>query len=218
MSEDIKEIIDMVEDSVKPGKFSILSALKDRAYPKTDVSVYIDENDSYAAAIVQEKIKEIEERDIDSGFNLSDEDKAELESLIAKRDELVKKIDEGKYVFKITGISEGLREDLYKRSLESYPIEYEETKNPFTGEAVKTEKENAERDSMLTALLWEAHIESITAPDGSVQSEITDADIDAMRRSLPLASISKVTESIEKLRIATAMFMLKVDEDFLAKS
>lgn len=218
MSEEVNEIIELVEEATKPGTFNILAALKDRAYPRVDVSVYFDESNSYKASVLQERIKEIEEQDVNSGFNLTDAEKEELASLISKRDDIIKQIEKEKYVFKIVGISEGVRDDLYKRSTEVYPIEHEETKNPFTGEAVKVEKENPERDYMLTGLLWKEHIESIVAPDGSEQKNITDEDISALRRSLPLASIAKITENIEKLRISTAMFMLKVDEDFLAKS
>jgi hypothetical protein len=35
---------------------------------------------------------------------------------------------------------------------------------------------------------------------------------------MPLASITAITEAIEKMRAATALFMMSVNEDFLAKS
>ena len=58
----------------------------------------------------------------------------------------------------------------------------------------------------------------ITAPDGSEQDGISVEDASELRRSLPIASASKITDAIEKMRVATAVFMLSVDEDFLAKS
>jgi hypothetical protein len=80
------------------------------------------------------------------------------------------------------------------------------------------EIQNPDRDRYFTGLLWQAHIKKIVDPQGNEQEGITVEDAFELRRSLPLASIGKITEAIEKMRAATAVFMMTVDEDFLAKS
>jgi hypothetical protein len=127
-------------------------------------------------------------------------------------------MDLSKYTFTVKGISEGKRDELYKVATEKYPLEYNETKNVYTGEISREEIESEERDSLLTSLLWSAHITKIEAPNGDVQDFISPEDAMELRSSLPIASNALINKSIEKIRAATAMFMISVDEDFLAKS
>ena len=209
---------ELVEAVKAPGTFSILSVLKDRLYPSDTVSVRVDEDAPYRAAAIQEKIVELEKADADSGFNLPAKAQKELDALIASRDLIVKSIEADSYIFSIVGISEGKREELLLQATALFPAEFNEDKNPYTGEVTRTEKESKDRDRIFTNLLWENHIVKIVAPDGAVQDTITHADIIELRTALPLASISAITGAIEKIRVATAMFMFSVDEDFLAKS
>jgi hypothetical protein len=52
-----QEISEIVEEAKKPGKFNILNVLKDRAYPETEVTVYLDERAAFLAAEMNEKVK-----------------------------------------------------------------------------------------------------------------------------------------------------------------
>ena len=209
---------ELVEEAQKPGTFNIVNVLKGRAYPSDIVPVYLEEQAAYDAAEITERIAEINEEDATSGFQLSKELKKELEELTAKREELVKKIDANKYLVKITGISEGKREELLKRAISKFPLEYDEVKNPITAEVVKNEIPSQERNDLFTELLWLEHITSITAPDESVQESFTLEDISQIRSNLPISATGAITEAIEKIRVSTAVFLMKVDEDFLAKS
>ncbi len=208
----------LVEEAKKPGTFNIVSVLKERAYPSDIVNLYLEEQAAYDAAEIGERIAEIEEIDSASGFQLSEDLKKELEELTAKRESLIKKIDAQKYLLKITGISEGKRDELLKQALKKFPTEYEEATSPITGEVTKNELPNQERNDFFTELLWLEHITSITAPDGSSQEEFTIEDIREIRSGLPISATGAVTEAIEKIRVSTAVFLMKVDEDFLAKS
>jgi hypothetical protein len=78
--------------------------------------------------------------------------------------------------------------------------------------------DDPDRNTLFTELLWQKHIVKITAPDGSVQDGVSLEDVSELRRSLPIAATGKLTEAIEKIRTATAVFMFSADEDFLAKS
>lgn len=202
----MSEIQEQVEEAMSKGKFSIIDAIRNRSYPKDKVFVYLNEQDAYDASKLDEEIKN------------TDASTPEYDSLLAKKDELVNQIDAGKYVFIISGVSEGDREKLQLKSAETFPIEYAENKNQLTGEITRTEIVNAERDRLFTNLLWVASIKEVIAPDGSTQDSLTLEEVFEMRESLPIAATGAITESIEKLRISTAIFMMKVNEDFLAKS
>lgn len=202
----MSNIDEQLTEATEKGKFSIIDAIRGRSYPKDKIPVYLDEQDAYTASKLDDEIASTEPLT------------AEYQELLAKKDEVLKRIGDNKYVFLISGISEGDREKLQNQAAENFPIEYSENKNGLTGEIVRTEIQSAERDRYFTNLLWLASIKEITAPDGSTQDSFTLEDIFEMRSSLPLAAIGSITESIEKLRVSTALFMLKVNEDFLAKS
>jgi hypothetical protein len=207
----IEDAVKLAEKAKAPGTFSILNVLKERAYPKDEAKVFLDEQAAYDAAGLQQKISELSKS---ADLNVQDE----IDALIAKRDELVERIENSKYVFHITGISEKARSDAFDKSVEKFPIEYEESKNPFSGEVNKTEIESKERDRLFTNILWSLSIEKIVAPDGGVQENMSVEDIASLRDMLPLAAAGVVNQSIDKIRTSTALFMISVDEDFLAKS
>jgi hypothetical protein len=207
---------ELVAEAKSPAKFNILSVLQERAYPTDEVTVYLDEETAYLASIAEEEIKAANVA-IDKDF---EDEKAQdkLEKSKQKLEKLIGKMSESKYIFTIKGIPEGRREELLIEAEKQYPIEYDENKNPFTGEVTKSEKEDRERNRLFTNMLWSENIEKITAPDGAVQEKLSPEDVKAIRASLPLASIGAINQAIEKIRAATAVFLFSVDEDFLAKS
>lgn len=210
-TEIIEEAAKLVDAAKQPGTFNILSVLKERAYPKDEVNIFLDEQSAYAASQLQEKITELSKS---ADLEVQDE----IDALIEKRDSLIQLIEASKYVFTITGISEKARNEAYEKSVEKFPIQYEESKNAFSGEVIKNEIESKERDRFFTDILWSLSIESIKAPDGNVQGNMSTSDVSALRDMLPIAAAGLVSQAIDKLRTSTALFMISVDEDFLAKS
>ena len=215
----MSDIEEMVEEAKKPGKFNIVEAVKGRAYPQLDVEVFIDEDAAYVATQIESEIKKVTD-EMDS--NSDNEELKKLtesyEEFLAKKNEIIESMGGSRYVFHLQGISEGVRNDLYDKALEKFPMKYETDRNPLTGESTKKEIEDEKRNKYFTDMLWSSYIVKITAPDGSEQDGISVEDASELRRSLPIASASKITDAIEKMRVATAVFMLSVDEDFLAKS
>ena len=207
---------ELVAEAKSPAKFNILSVLQERAYPTDEVVVYLDEHTAYLASQAEEDIKAANAA-IDKDFE-DTKAEAKLKDAEERLEKLMAKMSESKYVFTIKGIPEGRREELLIDAEKEYPIEYDEEKNPFTGEVNRTEKENRERNRLFTNMLWSENIEKITAPDGAVQEKLSPEDVKAIRASLPLASIGAINQAIEKIRAATAVFLYSVDEDFLAKS
>lgn len=203
----------LVEAAKAPTKFSIISVLQERAYPTEEVIVYLDEQTAYKAYAVEAELKADKEK-----IDFDEELEKRISDNEAKLEKLMSKMAESRYVFTIKGIPEGKREELLLAAEAKFPVEYEEEKNPFTGETKRVEIENRERNRLFTNMLWSANIEKITAPDGAIQENISLEEISEIRAALPLAAIGALNESIEKIRAATAVFLYSVDEDFLAKS
>jgi len=215
----LSDIEEMVEEAKKPGKFNIVEAVKGLAYPKADVEVFIDEDAAYVATQIESEIKKVtDEMDSNSDNKELKKLTESYEEFLAKKNEIIESMGGSRYVFHLQGISEGVRNDLYDKALEKFPMKYETDRNPLTGESTKKEIEDEKRNKYFTDMLWSSYILKITAPDGSEQDGISVEDASELRRSLPIASASKITDAIEKMRVATAVFMLSVDEDFLAKS
>jgi len=216
----LSDVEDMVNEAKKPGVFKIVDVVKGRGYPKNTVDVYISEDLAHTAAALDEKINQLQES-MDSKSVTPQGRKAlanQHENLVEEKEKLVAEISEDKYVFHITGISEGDRESLEKKAYEKYPAKYDTDRNPFTGESTKKEIGDLDRQKFFTVLLWSAHIEKIVSPSGDEQNGISPEDASELRNHLPVASISRITEAIEKIRAASAMFMMTVNDDFLAKS
>lgn len=213
---DIEDIREAVDEAKRPGTFKIVDVLKERAHPKMQVRVSVDEESAYQANKLQ---GEIEKLDIDISKAKDPKDLIKKqEELSAQKEELLSKIDKTSFTFHLTGISEGKRESLFKKAVSKYPIEYEKDLDFVTGKMEKVEKQNADRDALYTDLLWEACIEKIVNGDGDEQIGVSYTDVRTMREQMPLSAIARINESVEKLRVATAVFMMEVDEDFLAKS
>lgn len=219
MSEE-KEITEPVERAKKRGVFNIADVVRDRSYPTTEVDVFIDEDIAYAISQLDGLISKTSESLDKKSLSKKETDEIlkRREEILERKEKMISDMGGSKYIFHIRGISEGERQDIFDSVLEKYPYEYEKNRNPFTGAQEKVEIENKERDRYFTDRLWQAHITKIVAPDGSEQDAITLDDAIELRRNLPLASITKITDAIEKIRVSTALFMMTVDEDFLAKS
>lgn len=206
---------ELADNAKKPGVFNIVEVLNERSYPLDDVYVYLDEHAAYMASKIDNEIDELSKESLI--LNDDELDKKIIEKK-KERQSLIEELTSSKYVFRITGISEGRRSEIMDKAEKEFPIEYIEDKNVFSGELKRIEVENSDRDRLFTNLLWEACILSITSPSGDIQEGISLSDVIKLREALPVASSAQINQAIEKLRSSTAMFMFKVDEDFLAKS
>lgn len=212
MSDVNDEVKEMVEEVTSPKSFNVIDAISNRSYPHTTVNVFLNEELAYEASVLEDEIDDLQPRAVND-----ESAAAKLDVLEKKRDAIVAELEASCLVFHVYGISEGDREDIYNIAVKDFPVEYEESKNPYTGESVKNEIDNVERDRLFTTLLWQAQIRKIVASDGAEQSDMTKDDVEKLRRQLPIAALGSINQAIEKVRIATASFMLKVNQDFLAK-
>ena len=212
------EIREIVDEAKSPKNFNIVNVLLERSYPKTKTTVYLDEQSAYDASVLKEELGQIE--DSLRGREPSKEQAERIEKLTGEIENLLEKIQESGYVFHINGISEGKRLELFNEAVKKYPVEYEKPNelSILTGQSgEKVEKESPERDQLFTDFLWREQIEMIEDPEGSVHKELTYTDIKTIRSSLPLSALAQINTAIEKIRTATAVFMMETGEDFLAK-
>lgn len=216
---DEQEIREAVNEAKAPGTFNIVSVLQGRAYPKTEVVVYLDEAIAYEASLVQDKIDELDTK-IGKG-KMTEKQSSMRDELINQKEELADKMRASAYTVEISGISEGKREEIFAQAKKRYPIEYENSSNMaevlLGGDNKRTEKESPERDNLFTDLLWQESIKKITDPEGNIQTEFPYASIKEMRNSFPLSAIMNINQTIEKMRAAAALFVMETGEDFLAK-
>jgi hypothetical protein len=212
----VEEIREAVDEAKRPGTFKIVDVLKERAYPKMELTVAVDEDAAYKANLIKEELAKLDIKFAKK--DKSKEDQKHEEKLLAQHEELMNQIKASSFTFHLEGISEGKRNELYKNCVKKYPIEWDREMDISTGKIEKTEKESAERDALFTDLLWEACIKKIVNADGDEQVGVSYTDVRTMRDQMPLSAIARINDSIEKLRVATAVFMMEVDEDFLAKS
>ena len=217
----MSDIEEAVNEAKSRGKFKIIDAVKDRAFPEMFLDIYLDEALAFLISELDEALGDIG-KSADKKKALSkkevDEFQKRRDEILDRKNELVEQMGGAKYVFHIKGISEGKRQDIYDEAIKKFPIKYDKNRNPYTGALEKEEVDNVERDRYFTDLLWEAQIVKITSPDGEEQDGISLEEATELRRSLPAASVAKISEGIEKVRIASAAFMMSINEDFLAKS
>jgi hypothetical protein len=217
----LSDIEEMIGEAKKPGKFKIIDAVKDRAFPESFLDIYLDEALAFLISELDEAMDKTG-KSLDGKKALSKKEVETFETrrdeILNRKDELIEKMGGAKYVFHIKGISEGQRQDIFDKTIEKFPMKYEKNRNPFTGALEKEEIGDLDRDRYFSDLLWEAYIVKIVSPDGETQEGISFEEATELRRSLPAASVAKISEGIEKLRIASAAFMMSINEDFLVKS
>ena len=210
--QEIRESVDAVK---APGTFSIIDVLQNRNYPKTQTTIHLDEEAAYEAAILGEEIEAIDAKIGRSAPSQAQGKK--LEELNEKKQDIVERLNKSSYVFHLMGISEGKRESLWSECKKKYAVQYSQTPDLASGKIVKEEKESPERDDMFTNLLWQNHIVKIVDPSGNEQENLSFTEVREMRNIMPIAATSKINQAIEKMRVASAIFMFETNEDFLAK-
>jgi len=212
----VEDIRESVDEAKKPGVFKIVDVLRERSYPKMEVNVSVDEDAAYRANQIKEELAKLD-------LKYSNKDKPAKEAkretgLVEAHEREMSSIRDSSFTFHLEGISEGKRNELYKKSTQKYPVEYDREVDITTGKMDKVEKSSPDRDALYTDLLWEACIKKVVNASGDEQVGVSYTDVRVMREQMPVSAIARINDSIEKLRVATAVFMMEVDEDFLAKS
>jgi hypothetical protein len=190
---DENNVIDMVEAAQKKGKFSLVDAIKGRAFPEKAVDVYIDAASAYEFAELEALAKTL------------DPETPEYATAVDKMDELAKAIKDSKLTFHMKGVGQGLVEKVTEEANKLYP-DAQETNDPGW---VK---------HYLCALIA-GNIVKVTDLDGNEDSsEFTVEDVMQLRDIMPIDSWEILIDTMQKLTLATSYFEAVTDAGFLPKS
>jgi len=198
-----------------PETFNFAAAVLDRSYARITVPVYLNERSIQSLVEIYKEREELENKIAKIGTNVPVEYATKLNDLTELYDLTRDELKSQEYSVVITGISPEEQLQLEEQSYETYPREYEETVNPLTGGRVKTEITNDEWSTHFTALLRQAHLVSVTAPNGAVDSDFTDLDkVKVTFARLPIMARAKVDEAINASTIQVDFYRELVDEVF----
>lgn len=189
-------VIDMVNEAQKRGKFNLADAIKGRAFPEKSVDVYLDANSAMELEAINEELKYL------SGLD----DLTEYDKLEAIAQELAEKIKKSKLTFHMRGVGQAEVEAAVKAADELHPDVTEEQDNP---EWVK----------YYLSRLIAANIVKVTDADGNEDdTKFTVEEMMELRGIIPIDSWAVLVETMQKLTLATSYFSAVTDAGFLPKS
>lgn len=227
---DVNKAHEAAVEATQPDTFDFAAAVDGRSYPSFEVPVYLDEEnvqklldlDRERARLelrVAKRVTVTESEDSETVKSIvpmpTDGQAEELQALDEKYTALVEQLRSDRYIVTVTGISPERNIEILDESYEKYPREFEESVHPLTNVPMKTEVENAERDTYYTARLRQEHITSIVAPNGAKDTSFADLNkvITTFRR-LPALARMKIDQAINESTISVDFYDEIVDEVF----
>jgi hypothetical protein len=197
MSEDLNGIeaaMELVEEAQSKKVFNLSDAIKGRAYPQKDVTVYLDDEAALKLVELNDKMSSTTEPE-------------EMKKLEAESEKLSKTIKESAVTFKMRGVSQDAIELVLKKMNEKYKVK---------GTA-GTENPDWMRDYITN--LVSLNIVSVSDSSGSEDSAEFDFEkAEELRRNIPAAEWGKLVEMMQKLTLAGGYFDQLTDAGFLQKS
>ena len=184
------EILELVEEAHKRGKFNLVDAIKDRAYPEKSVVVYTD-------VVSARELYEINEKLELSAIAKDPKTYSELEK---KANELAEKVSDSKLTFLMRGIPQDKVDAIGDSVQSNSPMDMSWSKDYISG-------------------LVAASIVRVENSSGEVdEREFTKEDASRLYSSLPQESWMMLVEAVEQLTLATGIFKGITDAGFLQKS
>lgn len=190
----IEEAMELVEEAQSKKVFNLSDAIKGRAYPQKEVTIYLDDENA---------LKLVELNDEMSYTT----DPAELKKLEAEAAKLSEAIKSSAVTFKMRGVSQDAIELVLKQMNEKYKVK---------GSA-GTENPDWMRD-YITSLVA---LNIVSVKDASGSEDVTAFDFDKgeeLRRNIPAVEWGKLVEMMQKLTLAGGYFEQLTDAGFLQKS
>jgi hypothetical protein len=189
------------EETVLPDvkTFDLKAVLEGRKYPEKIVKIYFDEE---LALTLAEADRMLTDMAVDS-------DGKEFE---AKREEFEKMLSEAeKYAYKVRlrGVPVKARKDMFRALQAKYP-----NQNILDVSAVDFDKEEE-----YSALIWQAYVVEIIAPDGSTASLKSSDEVKEFRGLAPQSAVLAIDNGIADLEneVQIGFEMIAKSADFLSK-
>jgi hypothetical protein len=186
-------IVDLVQEAQKRGKFSLADAIKGRAYPEKTVDIYID-----AASAIEFEDLQSEIKNLEPGTK-------EYEETYARMEAIAENIKQSKLTFHMRGVGQALVEKATKSADEKYPGSV-----------------GIEDSDWLTYYLCglvASNIVKVVDVDGNEdESVFTTEEIMDLRGAIPIDSWAILIDTMQKLTLASSYFDSVTDAGFLPKS
>lgn len=199
--EETLTIADHMENVTNIETFSIADTLQGRNYAQEDVKFILNDQIGIEWNLLTEEAK-------------TTVDAKRLKQINSRLEELRDLSKQHEYTVTLRGIAEERYAAILAAAVEEYPREYDTYVNALTGQRVKEEIDNDDRDRYYTNLLWLEHFVKIVAPDGREQHEFSLEDIAAIRAYAPGASQKRIDTMIKTLRLVTEWQDQVINEDF----
>lgn len=211
---DVNKASDAAKAALTRETFDFAAAVQGRSYPEFDVPVYLNEKSIQKLLAADREREELETR-IALTPKPTVKQAKELDALQTARETIVDELRAERYLVKIKGISTEVAVGLEDKTFEEFPREYDESTHHLTGATVRTEKPNSEREELFASLLRQAHIVSVTAPNGAIDDDFSDLEkIKATWARLPFVARVKVDQAIQEATISTDFYNELADEVF----
>lgn len=211
--EQANKAVAKVKENLTPATFDFLEAVNDRSYPEDDVIIFLDDQKikEYIDLYNRRAMVEAKFAKAPKSVKLAEEHAA----LDDEYNALVEKLQDSKYIVKIRGIAPDANQKLEDKALEEFPTEYDEVVSPITAVVTKTEKPNPKFQAYYATLLRQAHLVSVTAPNGAVDADWESSDkVAAMMGKLPFLARTRVDEAINEATITADFYQVLVDPVF----
>lgn len=202
------------EAALTPTTFNFAEAVLDRSYPEFKVPIYLNEALIQRMVAASDKRLALEKK-IAKTANPGIELANKLEALQTEYETAVDELRNEEYLAIVRGISPEEALALEDKAYEEFPAEYEEAVSPITGQVTKSEISSDKRDSEFVLLIRQAHLVSVTAPNGAVDSDWSDKEkVRAMFARLPVMARAEIDGAINSCTIATEYYRQLADEVF----
>ena len=190
----IEEAMDLAEEAQSKKVFNLSDAIKGRAYPQKDVTVYLDDESAMALVEIDDMMTETTDPTI-------------MKKLEAEAQILSNRVKESALTFRMRGVSQDVIELVLKQLNEKYKVK---------GSAGT---ENPEWMKDYITILVGMNIVSVKDFSGSEDDSVFDFDkTEEIRRNLPAVEWGKLVEMMQKLTLAGGYFDQLTDSGFLPRS
>jgi hypothetical protein len=187
-TKEIQEVLDLVGDAQKQGKFNLGEFVKGRGYPQDSVEIYVDVESAYELSKLNEKLIKVTETE-------------ESEKLEAEAKVLSDKILASKLTFKMRGIDQKQVEKIE-----------EDSKKKFD------ENDNNWIIDYMCQLVAANIVSVTDASGKVDERIFTGEDVEDLRSYLSSEAWEKIVSTMQKLTLATGYFKGLTDAGFLQKS
>jgi len=190
MDINIEEIVELVKDTQKKGKFNLDEFLNDAGYPEDKVTIYIDSEHAYELNKINEALLTV----------LDPDEAAPLE---ARAKELSDLIVQSRVIFTMKGLSQARVEEIQAKV------------SKHVEETQELELENA---MVVYSLIAESIISVENAEGEADNAPFTPERVKLLEGRLPAESWEKLVSTMHKLTLASGYFKGLTDAGFLPKS